>query len=256
MQLTDKHNIYDDASAYDLMLGDRINDLPFYLDQLTGLGERILELGCGTGRLTIPLALQGFDVTGIDIEESMLALAREKAAQKGANIDWVQGDVRDFDLGKQFDAVLFPVNSIGHMLDNRGMEACLACVRRHLTDDGRFIFQAFNPLLQILTRDQDQRYPAYEYEDPNGRGHVIITESNIYDRALQVNNITWYYLFQDTQEEISKALPIRLFFPQELDSILHHNGFDIIAKYGEFDKSPFSSESSTQLLVCRKDKRS
>ena len=252
MQMTDKRNIYDDGVAYDLMLGDRINDLPFYLNQLTGCGKRVLELGCGTGRITIPLALQGFDITGIDIEESMLARAREKAAQKGVSIDWVHGDVRYFDLGKQFDAVLFPVNSIAHMLDNRDMEACLACVWRHLADDGRFIFQAFNPLFEVFMRDPNQRYPSYEYEDPNGRGRVTITESNTYDRALQVNDITWYYLFEDTQEEILKSLRVRMFFPQELDSLLRHNGFDIIAKYGGFDQSPFSSESDHQILVCRK----
>ena len=254
MQSTDKKNIYDDAAAYDLMFGEWIDVLPFYLNQLTGRGKRVLELGCGTGRLTIPLALEGYAVTGIDIEESMLARAREKAAQQEANIDWVHGDVRDFDLRKQFDAVLFPANSIGHMLDNRSVEACLACVRQHLADDGRFMFQAFNPILQVFTRDPDQRYPVAEYEDPNGRGRVIVTESNTYDRALQINNITWYYSFQDTQEEIAKSLPLRMFFPQELDSLLRNNGFDIIAKYGGFDNSPFSSESDRQILVCQKDR--
>ena len=133
MQLTDKRNIYDDAVAYDLIFGEQTEDLPFYLNQFAERGKRVLELGCGTGRLTIPLALQGFDVTGIDIEESMLARAREKAAQKGADIDWVHGDVRDFDLGKQFDAVLFPTNSIAHMLDNRE-HGSVPCLRQAAPD--------------------------------------------------------------------------------------------------------------------------
>lgn len=252
--MTGKNSIYDDAITYDLRHCKRMNDTPFYLNQLTGRAKSILELGCGTGRLTIPLALHGFDVTGIDIEESMLARAREKAAQVGANVEWVQGDVRSFDLGKQFDAVLFPVNSLSHMLDSKSIEACLACVRKHLTDNGRFIFQVFNPLFRVFLRDPNQRYPLAQYEDPYGRGHVTVTESNTYDRALQVNNVTWYYQFQDTQEEIAKSLPMRIFFPQELDALLRHNGFDIIAKYGGCDGNPFSSESGLQLPVCKKRK--
>lgn len=252
MESTDKYNIYDDAAAYDLIHCKRMDDLPFYLNQLTEGGKSVLELGCGTGRLTIPLALEGFDVTGIDIAESMLVRGREKAAQRGANIDWVHGDVRDFDLSKQFDTVLFPANSLSHLLDNQSIEACLACVRRHLTDDGRFIFQMFNPGCQVLTRDPNQRFPVAEYEDPAGRGHVTVTESNTYNSALQINNITWYYLFEDTQEEIAKSLPLRMIFPQELDYLLRHNSFDIIAKYGGFDGNLFTTHPFHQIPVCQK----
>lgn len=255
MQSVEKHTIYDDAIAYDLMFGNRASDnLQFYIDQIAECGKRVLELGCGTGRVTIPLALQGLEVSGIDIEESMLARAREKAAQDGASVEWVHGDIRDFDLGKQFDAVIFPANSIAHMLDNQSVEACLACVRRHLTDNGRFIFQAFNPILQVFTRDPNQRYPVDEFEDLHGRGRVTVTESNIYDQVLQINNIKWYYLFHDTGEEIVKDLPLRMYFPQELDSLLRHNGFEIIAKYGDFNGTPFLTKPERQIPVCRKQK--
>jgi len=252
MQTIDKRNIYDDAVAYDLLNGTNTADLPFYIGQFPAHSKCVLELGCGTGRLTVPLAKQGFDVTGIDIEETMLNRAREKAALSGTCINWVHGDVRDFDLGRKFDAVIFPANSIAHMLDNRSVEACLGCVRKHLDDDGKFIFQAFNPILHVFTRDTKQRYPVTEYEDPIGKSRVIVTETNIYDRAKQINNITWYYLFSNTGEEIIKTLPLRMYFPQELDSLLQHNGFEIEVKYGGHDCSPFTSECNTQIMVCIK----
>lgn len=247
-----KNNIYNDAVVYDFIHSRRTGDIAFYISQMTGNGKRVLELGCGTGRLTIPLALAEFDVTGIDISENMLAHAREMAAQKGANIDWVHGDVRDFDLGKRFDAVLFPANSISHLLDNESVESCLACVKKHLTEEGIFIFQAFTPGLHLLIRDPNKRYPVAEYEDPKGRGRVIVTESNIYDNALQINNITWYHKYEDTQEEIAKLLPLRMYFPQELDSLLRHNGFEIVAKYGDFDGSLYATNPFLQIPVCRK----
>lgn len=252
MSTSNCHNIYHDPAAYDLIHSDQTGDLQFYLERMPKRAAKVLELGCGSGRLTIPLALRELDVTGIDIENSMLARGREKAADYGVAIDWVRGDVRSFDLGEMFDAVLFPCNSISHLLDSQSVEACLACVRRHLADEGVFIFHTFNPSLQILTRDPQRRYPVAEYEDPSGRGPVVVTESNTYDRARQINNITWYHLFQATSQETATSLPLRMFFPQELDCLLGYNGFEVIGKYGGFDGSMFSSASDHQILVCSK----
>jgi SAM-dependent methyltransferase len=250
MQSADTHSIYDDPVAYDLMFQSA--DISFYLQQHAGDRGSVLELGCGTGRVAIPLAEHGYTVTGIDMNEQMLSLARAKAAAKNVSIDWVLGDVRNFDLGKQYDTILFPANSITHLLDTQSIEACLACVRKHLSENGLFILRMFNPVLECFTRDPNQRYPISEYDDPNGKGHVVVTENNIYDRARQVNEVKWYYLYEETGEQIIKNISMRIFYPQELDMLLRYNGFEIIHKYGRFDGSPFTSESPCQIPVCRK----
>src|SRR5581483_7575810 len=100
-------------------------------------GGRVLELGCGSGRLTIPLARAELDIVGIDISESMLAYARKKASAANVNVEFQLADMRDFDLPEKFSTIFAAGNSLLHLLDNANLQRCLSCVRRHLSRDGR-----------------------------------------------------------------------------------------------------------------------
>lgn len=250
MHQSETDTIYDDPLCYDLIhVGG--GDVPFYLDLIAQHGGPVLELGCGTGRVSIPIAERGFEVTGIDIADQMLGVAKQRAAAKGVSIDWIHGDIRSFDL-RQFKIILYPANSLSHLLELESIEACLGCVRKHLVADGRFALSMFNPCLEVFLRDPNQRCTVGEYDDPHGRGRVIVAENNVYDRARQVNEIKWYYRFEKTGEEIVKNLAMRIYYPQELDALLHYNGLEIEHKYGGFDRRPFVSDSPLQVVVCRK----
>jgi SAM-dependent methyltransferase len=240
--------IYLDGRHYDLQHVGFTDDIPFYLKQAREIGGEVLELACGTGRITIPLAEAGVRITGLDLEEGMLRLARSKAAEKGVKVDWIRGDCRALDLGRRFDLIFLPFNSIAHLHAPESIQACFAGVREHLSDRGRFIVDIFNPRLDMLTRDASERYPVAEYQDPDGRGTVLITENNVYDAATQVNHIKWYYRVGDSPVERVADLNMRIFFPQELDALLRASGFDIEAKYGDFDESPFASGSPKQII--------
>jgi hypothetical protein len=181
----------------------------------------------------------------------MLSVAREKAAAKGLLIEWIQADCRDFKLGKTFRLIFFPFNSVAHLHAREELEACLSCVKDHLDAEGRFIVDLFNPRLDILLRDPNKRHPVAEYPDPDGRGTVVVTENNVYDTATQINHIKWYYRIGDEKEERMVENNMRILYPGELDTLLHYNGFIIEGKYGDFDESPFTSNSPKQLIVCR-----
>jgi SAM-dependent methyltransferase len=243
--------LYFDGRHYDLQHKGITDDIPLYMELAQRYGDPILELACGTGRVTIPLAERGFGITGLDISEPMLDSARIRAREAGVSIDWRKGDCRDFRLGKQYRLVLFPFNSIAHLHDTESIERCLACVRGHLAPSGRFVIDIFNPRLEILLRDASERYPVAEYDGPDGQGTVVITENNVYDRATQVNRIKWYYKTADVQVETVRELNMRIFYPQELDGLLHFNGFVVEHKYGDVDLQPFTSESPRQITVCR-----
>ncbi len=129
------------------------------------------------------------------------------------------------------------------------LKALFSCVKEHLTEDGRFIVDHFNPRLDFLTRDPNKRYPVTEYPDPNGKGTVVITETCEYDNANQINRVKWCYKTGDA-EDVVRELNIRVFFPQEFDALIKYNGFKIDAKYGDYDGSLFSSSSPKQLAVC------
>jgi len=251
MEPIDCEDIYNDGEHYDLQNRNFTEDIPFYLKQIKKYGEPVLEIACGTGRITIPVAEQGIQITGLDISEPMLAFAKKKAASKDVHIEWVREDCRNFNLDKKFALILLPFNSIAHLHSLESIESCFSSVKEHLKDSGRFIIDIFNPRLDILLRDPSKRYPVTEYPDPDGRGTVTVTENNIYNSATQINRIKWYFHTEKEKEESVKELNMRIFFPQELDALLHYNGFEIETKFGNYDETPFKTSSPIQLVISR-----
>src|SRR4051794_25820427 len=105
---------YDDPDVYDFENREFDPDGPFYLTLAQRIGSPLLELGCGTGRVAIPLAKKGFDLTGLDVSAAMLALARRKAAE--LPIQWVEADLRHFHLSAQFRLIYMAGGTFHHML--------------------------------------------------------------------------------------------------------------------------------------------
>jgi ubiquinone/menaquinone biosynthesis C-methylase UbiE len=252
MKPVDCENIYWDGRHYDLKYKELVDDIPFYLKMAEKYGDPVLELACGTGRITIPLAEKGFDVIGLDISEPMLDLAKKKATEKEVNVDWVKADCRSFKFDKKFNLIIFPFNSIAHLHDLESINACFSRVKEHLTENGRFIVDFFNPRLDYLLRDPNKRRPISQYPDPDGKGTVEIEEINVYNAATQINVVKWFYKTADKEKTMD--LNMRVFYPQELDALLKLNGFEIEEKYGNFDESPFESDSPKQLVICTKSK--
>ena len=244
-------SIFYDGRHYDLRYSYLVEDIPFLLRQIERYGGPVLELACGTGRIAIPAALKGIAVVGMDFMESMLAVGKRKAQAQGANVEWVNADCCDFSLGRKFSVIIFPFNSLSHITERKRIEQCFSCVQYHLKEDGVFILDYLNPKMELLLRDSLVRYPASEYNDPDGKGKVVLTVSTNYDAAKQVNNVTWHYSIGNTSEEIDEELPMRIYFPQELDSLLEYNGFKILYKYGDYDESPLVSSSPKQLFICK-----
>jgi SAM-dependent methyltransferase len=180
----------------------------------------------------------------------MLAEARGKSAGEGVCVEWIRGDIRDFELGRRFLLVIFPANALLHLLRLEDLEACLSCVRRHLRPGGRFIIDIFVPNLDILRRNAEDRSPFSEYPDPEGTGEVVMMESNVYDPAAQINRVKLFRVRPGGAEEPVGELNLRIYFPQELDAILRYNGFVIDDKSGDYDGRAFDSSATKQLIVC------
>jgi len=249
MRPIDCAKLYADGRQYDLENEGFTADIPFYLRLAARHGGPILELGCGTGRVAVPLAQAGYEVTGIDASEPMLCRARRKLTQSGATVTLVQADCRTFILNRMFRLILFPFNAIAHLHDRESLEACFAAVLHHLEPTGRFVIDIFNPDCTYLVRNPVERFPVTKYDDPDGRGIVVVTESNTYDRAEQINRIVWHYRIGNVDDAEEAPNNMRIFFPQELAALLHYNGFTIETVYGDYDESPFQSSSPKQLVI-------
>ena len=243
---------YINGQHYDNMIKSRntYESIPFYVKQAKIYGGPVLELACGTGRIAIPIAQEGISVVGLDFSIKMLDQAKKSSKGKGLEINWIEGDMSNFNLGKKFPLIVIPGAAMNWLLDNSYIENCLSCVKKHLTRKGKLIFNVFNPNLEILQRDASFKYPMFDYPNPHGEGVVKVSESNTYDKATQINHLITYHKIED--KEIVKKLKLRMFFPQELDALLYYNDLVIDGKYGTFDEEPFNSESNWQIVICHK----
>lgn len=242
---------YRDPATYDLENEDFEPDGPFYLALAQRIGGPVLELGCGTGRITIPLAEHGIEVTGLDIVPEMLARARHKA--KGLSIPWIEGDARTFHLGRKFRLVFETGGTFQHLLKRADQEAMLASVREHLAADGLFVVSTVFPRPHLM-RDVEEEEEWFAYADEKGR-EVRVSGTQRYDPLRQVKVETAYRRWRDSEgREIVKRVPLalRLIFPQEMEALLRHNGFAVAERYGDWDVSPLTNQSHVMIYVCRK----
>ncbi len=224
-------------------------DIPFYLNQCRKYGGPALELACGTGRVTIPIAKEGFDITGIDNSREMLKAARESAADIDIKIYFKRADIRKFKLAKKFKVIIYPFNSIAHLYDLKSILDCLSRVKKHLLPGGKFIFDFLNPDLNRLVRKKlKPPVKKYFYHESGTGKKVIISESNYYDRKTQISHINWHYNIEG--RKFVEKLDMRIYFPAELDALLLFSGFRINSKFGNFDCSEFSSDSPKQVYIC------
>ncbi|MDR2919419.1 MAG: class I SAM-dependent methyltransferase [Tannerella sp.] len=239
-----------DGNIYDGM-NTEIVDLPFYSRWLNKRKNgNILELCCGTGRLTIPLAQEGYNITGVDNSTSMLEQAKEKANELNAPIRFIESDIRSLDLPEVYDIIFIPFNSIHHLYDNQDFFDVLISVKKHLKKNGYFIFDCFNPNIHYIVNSEKEENIIAEYLTKDGRD-VVIKQTMIYENTSQINRIKWHYFINGKFDSIQN-LDMRMFFPKELDAYLSIYGFKIIHEFGGFKEEMFENKSDKQVFVCEK----
>jgi SAM-dependent methyltransferase len=240
---------YADAALYDDENSAFEPDGPFFHDLILRVGQPALELACGTGRLTIPLAQAGIDITGLDITPGMLSRARQKAA--GLPVRWIEADARTFRLEQQFK-VIFGGGFFQHLLERPDQEAVLRRVREHLAPGGVFAFNVFFPHADSLIASPDEQ-DWFSYE--NARGQLVtVTGTDHYDPIRQVRTETAIRRWTGTDgREVVRRAPLqqRMFFPAELDALLHYNGFSVSGLYGDYDSRPLRPDDRLMIVVCQ-----
>ena len=240
--------IYLDGRHYDRMW-PRTDDIEFYVNQARMFGGPVLELACGTGRILEPLARAGFASTGIDRSPGMLAEARRKAQVRGTATRYIEADIRRFSLDERFALIFIAGNSICHLLDIDSFDACIACVRRHLAEGGRFVIDVYMPDLRRLLIDPEVRQRLGEYEDPDGAGRVVVTHTAGYDAVTQINSVKTFHRLPDAPAEVEGSFELKMYFPQELQGLLRHNGLRLLEACGEYDGTALTNASSRQIYT-------
>lgn len=244
---------YADPQIYDLENSEFEPDGPFLLGIARRVRNPVLELGCGTGRLTIPMSRAGLQITGLDVVPGMLDRAKQKAGD--LPIDWVLADVRSYQLDRTFRMIFESGSVFQHMLTRADQEAFLTRVREHLHDDGLFVFGSFFPHPGLLGSDPVEK-EWFATQHPEG-WEMRVSGTEHYDEMRQVKVETAYRRWNDAGgREFVKVAPLslRYNFPQELETLLHYNGFTVVERYGDNDASPLTNESRLLIYVCQKRK--
>jgi SAM-dependent methyltransferase len=257
-----------DAERYDFE-DPSDTGLAFYRALARETGGPVLEIACGTGRIAIPIARDGLAVTGIDIVPGMIEQARRKSA--GLPARWYVADARSFDLGERFRLIFLTGNAFQMFLTRADQKALLERARAHLHDDGIFAFETRNPRWRrsskadmgarpmdgeglfawLETREEEEE--AGIYTDANGND-VRLSNTQVYDPIAQLLEWTTTRRWIEAGEERSNIsrIAVRFTFPQELEALLHCNGFSIERQYGDWDLQPLTGTSPSIIVVCRK----
>jgi SAM-dependent methyltransferase len=241
-----------DPATYDLECDTFDEDRPVIEQWARSLGGPLLDLACGTGRMALRLAVQGYQVTGVDIMPEMIARAREKAAAQAVSVEWVVADARTFHLQQQFPFIYLLGNAFQFFLTRADQEAMLARVREHLRPEGCFLFETRNPSPRNLL---EVRHPEpQEFTTPDGK-RLVITERQHYDPMTQIQRYTssYQWLYPGGQHvEKMKRTALRYVFPQEMEALLFYNGFQIHSCYGSWRQDPLTATSREMIYVCQR----
>jgi SAM-dependent methyltransferase len=245
---------YEDPTYYCRTYKSRLADVVFYTER-AARARRVLELGCGNGRITLPIARSGVDVVGVDLSEVMIrdleVRLLDEPQDVRARVELRVADMRRLTVRGKFDLVICPFNAFLHLYSRKDVEDFLAGVRKVLAPRGTLAFDVSIPDPAELARKPERIYRTRPFVYP-GVGKVRYGERFDYDPIAQVLHVSMEFEPLGG-EAFTTPLTHRQFHPQELEALLHYNGFQIVELLGDFEGPP--SETTQSLVIVAKPRR-
>ncbi len=244
------------ARFYDQDDGRLSEDIPTILGFAQKGGGPVLELGVGSGRLALPLAKAGFEVTGIDISDKMLAFARQRIAEAGLShrVNLIHNDFVEFELDQSFGLAYCGYNSFLHLIEIKEQLAAMACWRRHLMADGLLVIDVHNPQLEHLASADGSLALADSWIDPE-TGFLVhklqATEVDLPDQRYIIHRFYDEIVADSVVRRSSVKLETRILLRREMELLLKFSGFAGIQWFGDHDLSPWQPESPRIIVAAR-----
>ncbi|RMG84073.1 MAG: class I SAM-dependent methyltransferase [Chloroflexi bacterium] len=242
------------ARFYDAEHADKTDDLVMYSRLAEEYGGPILDIGCGTGRVMLHLAQEGYETHGIDNEPAMLERARQKVnalPHLQSLVHFHEGDVLSYPLEKQFSMVLLTYNALMHFHEQETQLALLGRLRQWLKSDGLLVIDLPNAGEVFATQDTDAIILERTLIDPDN-GHLVMLQSTSYlDRTTQLMRADWIYdEVQDDGTVKRTYIPhiLRYFFYAEMRLLLLHSGVSVEAVYGDTEEGPFEDGCERMII--------
>jgi len=258
------------ADIYDVIYENTppMPDLPFYSEYAQRqCGEHdkrgeILELGCGTGRVALTLAKEGYRVTGLDLSQQMLAIFKDKLARESSGrpelaqrVEIIHGNMADFTIGRKFALITAPFRAFQAVTEQKEIEKTLSCVREHLSENGIFIVNVFNPYADPL--DEGWRQPEKLVDEIfDEKTGIRVTRYECRERIDTLNQIIYPYLAYDVTypdgrtERLVEPLQMKYYYSRQLRTEVEKAGLEITEEYSWYDKTPPGGREI--ILICRR----
>ena len=239
------------ADLYDLEY-PHDHDVSYWLSLAEREGGPIVEWGAGTGRIAVPLASSGLDVTAVELSERMV----EEGRKKGRSVEWVHGDMRTATLGRRYALAVCAFNSFLCLLSVDDALAFLRNAREHLELVGLLGIEvsAFSPEELVDPAGGPELRHDFTRELPDGRLDRFSVSR--YDAASQLLRMRLFYELYSASGELKERrahdLTIRVVGRGELELMLRLVGFEVEAVYGGFEGEPFATESDHLIVLARK----
>jgi len=227
-------------------------DIPFYKEFCKGYSS-ILELMCGTGRISLPLLMDGYDLTCVDYSLGMLDVFRSKLP-KDRHHNILHQDISALDIDAQFELVMIPFNSITEITDKSKRQRAIQRIYEHLAPGGTFFCTLYNPEYRKKTADGSMRIIGKF--DMAGSKTLMVTYYNTYDASSEiVSGAQFYEVYGEDNKLIEKRfLDIRFALTSQAEIVTACDaaGFVLEKVYGDYAFSPFSTDSMFMNCVFRK----
>lgn len=235
---------YNLASLYHSHHSRYLEDLPFWAEMAGQLGDPILELGCGTGRVLTSLQETGHQIFGMDHNYGMLSFLRNHHSHEATStFHLFQGDLTQFHLARRFNLIYLPCNTYS-TLSITERQAALNCIKKHLLPSGAFVLSVPNPeLFHDLPRDSE---PEVEETFVYPKTGEMVQVSSAWTQSAGEIIFSWYYdIISDNGQVKRVTLATRHLLTPAHDYLaeIESAGLQVAMKWGNFDGSPYSSDA-------------
>lgn len=245
------------ARFYDAETSDKSDDLVMYSQLAEQYEGDILDIGCGTGRVLLHLAQEGYNVYGIDNDRAMLDRLDQRLdiyPHLKENVTYYEGDVLSYELDRKFSLVLLTYNALMHFQEQDSQIQLLNQLRKWVADDGLLVIDLPNAGDVFGSQDTDSVIMERTFLEPES-GHMIMLQSVSYlDRMTQVLHVDWIYDEIDGDGAVKRIIAphrLRYYFHAEITLLLKVCGFEIDALYGDTDESPFEDGCERMIVYAK-----
>src|SRR3954447_18560129 len=246
------------ARDYDLDLADHADDVDFYLALAGRGGQNVLELGCGTGRLAIPIAQNGNHVVGVDNDPAMLARAQmawaAASGPAGGALDLVESDLLEYEDDRRFDLVILGLNMLPSLAGREAQARALVVAGHHLKRAGRLIVDVTLPSPAELQTWDGSVSLAWERTDPENGDTVAKLWSTEYDHVYEVAVVTTYFdswpAGGGALHRVGRRDELHLLSATALQTLVAQAGLAVEQAGGDYAMSPLDAAGERAVLVC------